>query len=39
MQYSVPRQIEVAIRKEVQKEEFLKRIKDFIEAEFTEEKQ
>lgn len=36
MQFSIPKQIEIAIRKEIQKEEFLKRIKDFTEAEFRE---
>jgi hypothetical protein len=37
MQFSIPKQVEIAIRKEIQKEEFLKRIKDFTDAEFTEE--
>lgn len=38
MQFSIPKQVEVSIRKEIQKEEFLKRIKDFTEAEFVETK-
>jgi hypothetical protein len=37
MQFSIPKQVEISIRKEIQKEEFLKRIKDFTEAEIIEE--
>jgi hypothetical protein len=37
MQFSIPKQIELYIRKEIQKEEFFKRIKDVTDAEFTEE--